>query len=112
MTNLKSAINILFKFKNGYYPCAVDTTYAYSYFSLILSNPVGPWRLDGWNFNGKNYTARITSITALVDSMNRWDVGGNWRVEPTSFAIKGGQRGRTYGNMTWYKDGTTNKIAV
>ena len=99
-------------FKNGYYACSADTTYAYTYFSLTLNNPIGPWKLDGWLVNGKAYSGVIPNIKALVDSMNRWDIGGNWRLESASYTIKGGKSGNSYGNMTWYRNNSTLKIAT
>jgi gliding motility-associated-like protein len=103
-------------FKNGYESCAADTSYAYTYFSLTLSNPTGPWYLDGWLVNGNKYSGVIPSIKALVDSMNLWDRGGNWRLESSSYAIKGGQSGRNYGSMTWFRMNgnipTTTRIAT
>jgi gliding motility-associated-like protein len=99
-------------FKNNYYACSSDTSYAYTYFSLTLTNPTGPWKLDGWLVDGKTYSGIIPNIKALVDSMNRWDAGGNWILESASYTIKGGKNGRSYGNMTWFRNNTTSKIAT
>lgn len=93
-----------FQYKNGYFACAADTSYTYSYFSLILSNPTGPWKLDSWIVNGSTFTGTIPNIKALVDSMNKWDAGGNWVLSTSNYTIKGGKSGNNYGNMTWSKN--------
>ena len=118
-TNLQAADTLNYvvtlngtRFTKGFYGCTADTSYAYNYYALILSNPRGAWKLGSWIVNGNTYTGVIPSITALVDSMNKWDIGGNWRLETTTYSIKGGKSGNNYGNMVWYKNNTTTKIAT
>lgn len=110
-TNLSGSDTLAFNivdngiaYKNGYFACAADTTYSYSYYSLILSSPTGPWRLDSWIVNGSTFTGIIPSMTALVDSMNKWDAGGNWVLNASNYTIRGGKSGNNYGNMTWSKN--------
>jgi gliding motility-associated-like protein len=97
-------------YKNGFATCGADTLYSYNYFSLILSNPTGPWNLDSWAVNGKTYSGLIPNIRAFVDSLNKWDAGGNWVLESSSYSIKGGKKGNTYGLMQWSRSGV--KIAT
>jgi gliding motility-associated-like protein len=110
-TNLQGSDTLAFtitdngvNYKNGYFACSADTTYSYSYFSLVLNSPTGPWKLDSWIINGSTFSGTIPSVKALVDSMNRWDIGGNWILETSSYTIKGGKSGNNYGNMTWSKN--------
>jgi gliding motility-associated-like protein len=111
-TNLYGADTVIYKFmldgrpyKANYGTCSNDTVISYTYFSLIITNPYGPWDLDSWYLNGRTYSGHIPNIRALVDSMNRWDRGGNWVLEQTNFTIKGGVTGRDYGEMLWSKNG-------
>jgi gliding motility-associated-like protein len=97
-------------YKNGYISCGADTLYSYNYFSLVLNNPSGPWTMDSWAVNNKVYAASIPNIRALVDSLNKWDAGGNWVLESTTYSIKGGKKGNSYGLMQWSKSGI--KIAT
>jgi gliding motility-associated-like protein len=97
-------------YKNGYSTCGADTLYSYNYFSLVLSSPTGPWNLNSWAVNNKVYSASIPNIRALVDSLNKWDAGGNWVLESTSYSIKGGKKGNSYGLMQWSRSGI--KIAT
>ena len=97
-------------YKNGFYACTADTIYTYSYFSLILSSPAGPWSLDSWIVNGTTFSGSIPNIRSLVDSLNKWDAGGNWVLNSTNYTIKGGKSGNNYGNMTWSKN--SNRIGT
>jgi gliding motility-associated-like protein len=92
-------------YKNGFASCGADTLYSFNYFSLVLNNPTGPWLLSSWTINSKTYTALIPNIRAFVDSLNKWDAGGNWVLEPTTYSIKGGKKGNTYGLMQWSRSG-------
>ncbi|MBL7818002.1 MAG: gliding motility-associated C-terminal domain-containing protein, partial [Saprospiraceae bacterium] len=111
-TNLYSADTVLYRimvdgrpYKGGFGTCSNDSLASYSYFSLIFTNPYGPWELESWRVGNTIYRGLIPNIRALVDSMNRWDRGGNWVLEQTSFAIKGGVTGRDYGQMLWSRNG-------
>ncbi|MDZ7878194.1 MAG: gliding motility-associated C-terminal domain-containing protein [Saprospiraceae bacterium] len=85
--------------------CQMDTISWYNYFSLVVSNPRSPWHLDSWGVDGRTHSATIGSMAELVDSMNVWDNGGNWRLIRTNFTIEGGVTGRYYGAMKWSKNG-------
>ena len=98
-------------FTTGFRGCTGDTSYSYNYYSLVVSNPRGPWNLNPWIVNGNTYSGMIPTMNALVDSMNKWDAGGNWVLDGANYAIKGGKSGNNYGNMTWYKNNTSTKIA-
>ena len=111
-TNLYGADTVSYKimldgrpYKGGFGTCSTDTAISYSYFSLIFTTPYGPWDLNSWRVGSQTFSGRIPNIHALVDSMNRWDRGGNWVLEQTSFTIKGGFPGRDYGQMLWSRNG-------
>jgi gliding motility-associated-like protein len=84
---------------NGFEGCRFDTTFAYTYFTVPSQGAAGPYRVDYWVVNGVTYTGTVANMQALVDSMNRWDVGGNWRLVATSLNIVGGNYRNTYGAM-------------
>ena len=92
-------------YTNGFGTCSNDTLISYTYFSLLMTNPYGPWDLQSWRVGNNTFSGQIPNIRALVDSMNRWDRGGNWVLEQTTFTIKGGVAGRDYGLMAWAKNG-------
>lgn len=98
-------------YRDGFTGCTGDTSISYNYYSLVVTNPRGPWRLNPWIVNGNTYSGIIPNINALVDSMNKWDAGGNWVLDGATYTIKGGKSGSNYGNMTWYKNNTSTKIA-
>ncbi|MFM2266685.1 MAG: hypothetical protein RL757_125, partial [Bacteroidota bacterium] len=80
--------------------CSFDTIYTYTYFSIPSMGERPPYRLDFWSLNGVNRTlTTFNSIPQLVDSMNRWDPIGNWRIDTTTFSIIGGNSRNRYGDM-------------
>jgi gliding motility-associated-like protein/uncharacterized repeat protein (TIGR01451 family) len=79
--------------------CKYDTTYAYTYFTVPGRGNSGPYRVDSWIINGRSYGGTVANINVLVDSMNRWDVGGNWRLNSGTLTIMGGNHSNNYGTM-------------
>jgi gliding motility-associated-like protein/uncharacterized repeat protein (TIGR01451 family) len=79
--------------------CKYDTTYAYTYFTVPGRGNSGPYRVDSWMVNGRSYSGVVANVNVLVDSMNRWDVGGNWRLNSGTLTIMGGNHNNTYGTM-------------
>jgi gliding motility-associated-like protein len=92
---------------NPFVPCSSDTLFAYSYYSLVFNYPTGPYQLSSWVVNGQTYTARVASMAALRDSMNRWDPTGNWTIDATAFSLKGGSPRNNYGSMVFKRNGLT-----
>ena len=78
---------------------------SYNYFSLVRFYPNAPWNLSSWTVDGRVFSGEIPSITALVDSMNRWNPTGRWRHEATEKRIIGGDNTMNYGAMMWVRDG-------
>jgi gliding motility-associated-like protein len=79
--------------------CKYDTTYAYTYFTVPGRGNSGPYRVDSWMMNGRAYSGVVANINVLVDSMNRWDVGGNWRMNSGTMTIVGGNHNNNYATM-------------
>jgi gliding motility-associated-like protein len=85
--------------KSGFAGCNADTLINYSYFTLVSSNPDGPYKLKSWFVNGKKFSATFKTIPILIDSMNVWDKTGKWKQDKTGFIIKGGDIKKFYGPM-------------
>jgi gliding motility-associated-like protein len=92
---------------NPFVPCSSDTVFAYSYYSLTFNYPTGPYQLGSWIVNGQTYTARVATMAALRDSMNRWDPSGNWTIDATAYSLKGGNPRSNYGNMVFKRNNLT-----
>ena len=91
--------------------CDFDSSFAYSYFTLIQVAPVGPYQVDSWSVNGTTYSGLVQDVDALVDSMNVWDPTGNWTHEQASLIIMGGDLNNAYGPMV-IRQVTTNAQAT
>ena len=80
--------------------CRNDTTLNYSYALLVSSNAMGPYDMTSWTVNGTTFSATgISSMQALVDTMNRLDPTGNWMLNSSGKVIVLGHLGKTYGNL-------------
>ena len=80
--------------------CDVDSVFYYGYHPLVtLGGSDGPFRLVSWSFNGTTYSGNFTDLDALADSMSRWDISGDWTLDPVAFNINGGAIGNHYGNL-------------
>ncbi len=79
--------------------CQFETFFAYSYAFFPAGNNVGTYNLREWTVNGTTYSGVITSIDALVDSMNVWDPTGNWVNDKGVSIIQGGASNKIYGTM-------------
>ncbi|MFK7982135.1 MAG: hypothetical protein AB8G86_19300, partial [Saprospiraceae bacterium] len=69
----------------------------YTYAQII--NATGDINIDSWIVDGIIYTGTVSSIAALVDSMNVWDEGGNWTILPEVSIIQGGHTDGNYSRM-------------
>jgi gliding motility-associated-like protein len=65
----------------------------------ILSSDFAPFFIDKWRVDEQTFSGEFLSIDALVDSLNTWDVGGNWRFLAASEQLIGGVSSRTYGEL-------------
>ncbi|MEM6320709.1 MAG: gliding motility-associated C-terminal domain-containing protein [Bacteroidota bacterium] len=80
--------------------CRFDTFYAYTYFTLPGRGDFGPYILDEWTVNNVVFSGQFSTIEALVDSMNLWDVGGTWVLDTDILIFEGGLPANRYGEMT------------
>jgi gliding motility-associated-like protein len=97
-------------YNNGLLGCNSDTLVSYSYFTLVIQHPDGPYDLNNWEVNSSGYNGGFGDIPALVDSMNTWDPAGNWTLNETSFTISGGNQANSYGEMVVFVNGDTAAI--
>jgi gliding motility-associated-like protein/uncharacterized repeat protein (TIGR01451 family) len=79
--------------------CKYDTTYAYTYFTVPGRGNAGPYRVDSWQVNGRTHSGTVANIYVLLDSMNRWDTGGNWKMNTGTLTLVGGNHNNNYGQM-------------
>ncbi len=86
-------------YSTGFAGCNFDSMLAYTYFTVPGLRAVGPYNLDKWTVDGVVFSGNFPNIKALVDSMNVWDAGCNWFLDPTTLTIRGGCFGKNYGNM-------------
>ena len=88
----------------------MDTSFAYTYFTIPgRGTSASGYRLDYWTRNGDTIrSASIPNITALLDSMNLWDVNGRWTLDPATLTLRGGNVRNSYGaiRMTRLSDGS------
>ncbi|MGB1216651.1 MAG: SprB repeat-containing protein, partial [Saprospiraceae bacterium] len=80
--------------------CTTSDVGGYNYFLVFGQGDAGPYFLDSWEVNGVEFSGEFLDIPALVDSMNVWDIGGDWENVDVASLISGGVPGNTYGNMT------------
>ncbi|MEM9886178.1 MAG: gliding motility-associated C-terminal domain-containing protein [Bacteroidota bacterium] len=81
--------------------CNFDTVGFYSPINeSVLSNDFAPFFVEAWRVGNQTFSGEFLSIAALLDSLNTWDVGGNWRFENNSNRITGGKANRNYGILT------------
>jgi len=91
-SDLIGSYNILdngFPYDGGLMACDFDTCIAYNYFNLSGMGEDGPYELTSWEVGSMTFSTTFDSIPQLVDSMNVWDNGVEWILDPTNLEIKG-----------------------
>ena len=80
--------------------CNRDTLENYDLSLLTRNGAVGPYNLNSWTVNGTTYSAlNISSLQALVDTMNRINPTGLWFLNSTNSIALSSGRGNTYSDM-------------
>ena len=79
--------------------CDYDSSFLYSYFTIPGQGSNGPYRVDNWTVNDEAFSGEFNTLSDLVDSLNIWDIQGNWNVDPTSLIIQGGHAQNNYGQL-------------
>lgn len=99
---------------SDFYGCDFDTTYAYTYFSLLGMGNLGPYRLDSWLINDtETANAQIfNSPQEMVDLMNQLNPKGNWVLDAPNFIIIGGTASCNYQTIEISNLFTTNSTSV
>jgi gliding motility-associated-like protein len=80
--------------------CNTDTLFNYSYLIFPDTGKAGPYILQSWSLNGQKISGLFDNVKNLVDSMNLWDKGGNWKLNQAQFLIEGGTTKAKYGDLT------------
>jgi large repetitive protein len=79
--------------------CNYDTAYNYNYYVVRGRGFSGAYKVE-WTVDGSTKTiALVADFKALVDSLNRLDVGGNWRLDVATYNLIGGIPSHKYGTM-------------
>ncbi|MEY4903404.1 MAG: hypothetical protein RLZZ292_1219 [Bacteroidota bacterium] len=79
--------------------CKVDTAWNFSYADIFLQGASGGFTIDSFGINNKLYLGRkFAKIADLVDSLNKWDYKGNWKLNDAAKTIRGGNINHTYRN--------------
>ena len=102
-------------YTNGFEGCRNDTALTYNYFSLPGRGVTGPYDLNQWMVNGTMFTAQnISSMQALVDTMNKFDPTGRWQLSNATYSIIGGNLRSSYGTMrvTKVSDGSFGLLEI
>jgi gliding motility-associated-like protein len=95
--------------------CKKDTAQSYNLFVLTQGGAMGPYNLNSWTVNGTAFSANgITSLQALVDSMNRFDPTGRWMLNNGTNNVVGGNLRNTYSSMsiTTVSSGMVSTVAL
>jgi gliding motility-associated-like protein len=78
---------------------------SYTYSTLLVSAPTGPYQLTNWTINGVNHSFTFNNIADLVAQMNSVD-NNSWTLNTNNQTIEGGQNSNVYGKMFISKNGT------
>jgi gliding motility-associated-like protein len=86
---------------DGYFiHCDFDFFGVYTYATLPGLGQNGPYNVVNWNAGNQSYSGVFNTISDLVDSMNVWDVNGNWMLDSNGGPfIIGGVDGVNYEPM-------------
>ena len=84
-------------FDGSFEACNIDSSFAYTFFTVPDRGEVGPYTLDSWSVNGEVFTTEFQNIRDLVDSMRVFDPAGNWTINEELLIIEGGIPETEYG---------------
>lgn len=93
-------------FDPGTIGCDFDTLVFYNLATFIIDAPSGPYTLNSWEFDGNIFTIdTFQTLGQLADSMDVWDIPGNWM--PSGLAtLEGGVPNGNYGQLQIEQIGT------
>jgi len=80
-------------------PCDYDSMFAYTYFTLPNQGALGPYRINSWMVNDQMHSGMFNNVGELVNLMNQIDPTGDWKQDPTTLTLQGGNNGTNYGGM-------------
>lgn len=93
---------------NGAITACQGNIYAYTYFTLPVKNRDSDYLLKNWDIDNRSFTTRFNNVQQLVDSMNVWDIRGNWFLNEELSIIEGGSAGQVYGALDIFNFETNN----
>ncbi len=76
--------------------CTFDTVGYYELTDDILGEEFAPYFVEAWRVNNRIFSGEFLSVQGLVDAMNEWDAGGNWRFDEEQERILGGSPDNLY----------------
>ena len=74
-----------------------QTTFFYTYTSLLKLEEEGEFEVTSWSVDGKPYKGTFNNTAELMTLLKKWDEKGNWSLDPVSNAIQGGVANKKYG---------------
>lgn len=84
-------------------PCSFDSTLVLPYDDLPSMGLLPPYIIEDFTINGAMFTGAFNSAAELADSLNTWDMTGDWAVVfdagTLETTIQGGDTGNDYGPM-------------
>lgn len=95
-------------------PCDLDTSYAYSYFTLTGMGNQGPYQLSSWSINGTEVTNGETfnNPQELATLLSQLDPQGSWSVDPSFFIAIGGVAGNNYSSLVIINISDSNSVST
>ncbi|MFK7980885.1 MAG: gliding motility-associated C-terminal domain-containing protein, partial [Saprospiraceae bacterium] len=87
------------------------TSYFYSYGTMLNLEKERVFEIKDWTVNGQTYSASITGIQELVDSLSIWDTTADWEVDTVGKLIVGGLFSSNYSQLT-IQDGISFVSAI
>ena len=93
-------------YEGGFDACMIDSSFAYTYFTVPDLGEEGPYTLNSWTVNGEIFEGVFENIAELVDSMRIWDPAGDWSLNTEMLIIEGGLPTTQYGTIDITQDAT------
>ena len=91
--------------------CMNDSIFSYTFFPVPNQGQSGPYLVERWSIGLDTFSGEFQTIAELVDSMNVWDVRGEWTMNPAMMLIQGGYSGNIYGSLI-IRQIATNALAT
>ena len=72
----------------------------------------GPYAIDSFRIDGRVFATDIAAASDLVDTLNRWDATGAWRLDTAALLVIGGNPVSSYGPLAVTQIATSASATV